>query len=127
MTATLARPTAALGAAACGLAVLLGAFGSHALPRYVPDPHLQQVWETAVRYQLAHGLALLFVSGVPEAPRWVTRCFVAGTAIFSGSLYLLALTGLTRLGMVTPIGGLLLLVGWGLLFVRLLRGGAGER
>jgi uncharacterized membrane protein YgdD (TMEM256/DUF423 family) len=98
-------------------AVLAGAFGTHALrARLAPD--MLAVVETAARYQMYHALALLFVSRAAMAPgisRTVPAAgwfFIAGTAVFSGSLYALALTGVRVLGAVTPIGGALLLAGW---------------
>jgi uncharacterized membrane protein YgdD (TMEM256/DUF423 family) len=98
------------------LAVVAGAFGAHALrARLAPD--LLAVFETAVRYQLFHALALLATAwlvdrGGRPAARLAGWLFLAGTAIFSGSLYLLALTGLRWMGAVTPLGGLALIAGW---------------
>lgn len=92
--------------------VAAGAFGAHALKGiYAPDR--MEIFETAVRYQLIHALALLAVgpAGAPSAG-WA---FLAGILIFSGSLYLLVLTDTRWLGAVTPIGGLCLLAGWLLL------------
>ena len=98
------------------IGVAAGAFGAHALQGIVP-PELLVVYETGVRYQLLHAVALLAV-GVAAAvrpegrwslPAWL---FIAGTALFSGSLYLLALTGMRWLGAVTPLGGLCFLAGW---------------
>ncbi len=98
------------------IAVSAGAFASHALRRTLP-PDLVSVFETGVRYQMYHAFALLilgFASG--QNPRGAYRysgwMFVAGTLLFSGSLYLLALTGKPWLGAVTPLGGLAFLVGW---------------
>lgn len=108
-----------LGAVSGFIGVAAGAFGAHALKaRLAPD--LLAVFETGVRYQMYHALALLAVAWA--ASRWPGRtvtfsgfCFVAGTVLFSGSLYLLALTGLRGLGAVTPFGGVLFLAGWLLL------------
>lgn len=88
------------------LAVAAGAFGAHALKSRL-SPEMLAVWETAVRYQVYHALALLVVRSPASA--W---SFVAGTVLFSGSLYALALTGIRPLGAITPIGGLLFLFGW---------------
>lgn len=105
-----------IGALFAGLGVAAGAFGAHALEaRIAPD--LLAVYETAVRYELVHALALLVVGlAVDRWPRagWerVGWLLVAGTAIFSGSLIALALTGARWLGAVTPAGGLCLLAGW---------------
>jgi uncharacterized membrane protein YgdD (TMEM256/DUF423 family) len=95
------------------LGVAAGAFGAHALRAHLP-PDLLAVFETAARYQMYHALALLFASraasrGGGTAAGWL---FTAGITIFSGSLYLLALTGVRWLGAITPIGGVALLAGW---------------
>ncbi len=99
-----------LGAGFMFLAVALGAFGAHALKtRLTPD--MLAIFETGVRYQVYHALALLLLAAVrgPSKAGW---CFTAGIVLFSGSLYLLALTGVRKWGAVTPIGGLLFLAGW---------------
>jgi uncharacterized membrane protein YgdD (TMEM256/DUF423 family) len=92
--------------------VVLGAFGAHALRQIVLDPHLIEVWETAARYQQIHAVALLGVAAHPAQPKWAGRLFVAGIALFSGSLYLLALTDVRWLGAITPLGGLAFIAGW---------------
>ena len=109
-----------LGAVYGFLGVVCGAFGAHALKaRLAPD--LLAVWKTAVEYQLYHALALLLV-GLIAANRpsiAITNagiCMGLGVLVFSGSLYALALSGVRWLGAITPIGGLLLLAGWALLF-----------
>lgn len=106
----------ALGAASAFVAVGAGAFGAHALrARLAPD--MLAVFETAARYQIYHALALIAVAWVAArwpggiAP-WAGWLFVAGTLLFSGSLYLMALTGMRWLGAVTPLGGLAFLAGW---------------
>ena len=105
-----------LGAVSALLAVALGAFGAHAL-RGRLSAEMLSVFEVGVRYHMYHALALLAVGWAsarwPVAP--VTAAgwlFVAGTLIFSGSLYLLCLTGARWLGAITPLGGLALLLGW---------------
>lgn len=93
-----------------------GAFGAHGLRAQVA-PHLLAVFETAVRYQMYHALALLAVAWalgrwpgrLPRAAGWL---FVLGTLLFSGSLYLLVLTGTRGLGAITPLGGVAFLAGW---------------
>ena len=98
------------GAGFMFLAVGLGAFGAHALKtRLTPD--MLAIFETGVRYQVYHALALLLLAAVrgPSKAGW---CFTAGIVLFSGSLYLLALTGVRKWGAVTPIGGVLFLIGW---------------
>src|SRR5216117_2710690 len=99
------------------LAVALGAFGAHALKsRIAPD--LQSVWQTAVQYHGWHALALfgvgLLMLHFPDRAGlgWAAWLFIAGVALFSGSLYALALTGVKNFGAVAPIGGIAFLAGW---------------
>lgn len=105
-----------LGSLSALIAVALGAFAAHGLKARLA-PELLAAFEVGVRYQMYHALALLAVAWA--ATRWpgtaVTASgwlFVAGTVIFSGSLYVLSLTGVRWLGAITPIGGLLFLAGW---------------
>ena len=105
-----------LGAVAAFLAVALGAFGAHGL-RGRLTPEMLAVFQTGVQYHMAHALALILVAAtMGRLSGWLIQtagwCFVAGIVFFSGSLYLLAVTGVTILGAVTPIGGLLFLAGW---------------
>lgn len=105
-----------LGALSAGIAVAAGAFGAHAL-RSRLDPASLAVFETAARYQMYHALAIFAAAWAigrwpAGAARWAGRCFIAGTILFSGSLYLLALTGIRWLGAVTPLGGAAFLAGW---------------
>ncbi len=105
-----------LGAVAAFLAVALGAFGAHGL-RGRLSPEMLAVYQTGVQYHLSHALALILVSAIMgRMSGWLIQtagwCFVAGIVFFSGSLYLLAVTGVTMLGAITPIGGLLFLAGW---------------
>lgn len=99
------------------LAVALGAFGAHALRRRLPQDRLE-TFETAARYQMYHALALLAVGlnadrfaqpGLALAAGWL---FAAGSALFSGSLYLLVFSSNRRWGAVTPLGGLCFIAGW---------------
>lgn len=106
-----------------GLAVALGAFGAHGLQSLTSDPKIIHGYETAVEYQFYHSLAL-FITGLLSDKfnvswlRWAKRCFIAGIILFSGSLYLLTFLklhedGFTRyVGPVTPLGGLLFILGW---------------
>jgi len=94
----------------------LGAFGAHAL-RGRLSPEMLAIFETAVRYQMYHAIALLAVAAMMSRVdgRSVVIAgwsFIVGILIFSGSLYALALTGVTMLGAITPVGGLALLAGW---------------
>jgi uncharacterized membrane protein YgdD (TMEM256/DUF423 family) len=105
-----------LGAVAAFLAVALGAFGAHGL-RGRLSPEMLAVFETGVRYHMYHALALLLVGLIMgRMSGWLIQtagwCFVAGILLFSGSLYALALSGVTMLGAVTPLGGLAFLAGW---------------
>lgn len=113
--------TLLIAAAFFGLTgVLLGAFGAHALQGYLPSG-LIKAWQTAVLYQFIHSLALLGVSVLMiqkpgmKSLKLTGICFISGTLLFSGSLYLLALTQISKLGMITPIGGALFMLGWGTL------------
>ncbi|MGQ9490542.1 MAG: DUF423 domain-containing protein [Anaerolineae bacterium] len=106
-----------LGALSGGLAVALGAFGAHTLKaRLAAD--LLVIFETGVRYQMYHALALLAVAWAlarwPGSPLAVAAgwLFVLGTVLFSFSLYLLSLTGLRWLGAITPLGGIAFVAGW---------------
>ena len=98
------------GAGLMFLAVALGAFAAHGLKARL-SPEMLTIWETGVRYHVYHALALLAL-GAARGPDKAGWCFVAGIVVFSGSLYVLSLTGEKRLGMITPIGGLLFLAGW---------------
>jgi uncharacterized membrane protein YgdD (TMEM256/DUF423 family) len=107
-----------LGSLSGALAVALGAFGAHGL-KSVLSPDLLATFETGVRYQMYHALALVAVALV--ATRWPATgllaaagwLFVAGTVLFSGSLYLLAFTGVRWLGAITPLGGgVAFIAGW---------------
>lgn len=100
-----------------GLAVALGAFGAHALESRL-SADLLSTYEIGVRYHFYHALALLGVVAVisrwPEANAavWAGWLFVVGILIFSGSLYMLAFTGIRWLGAITPIGGVAFIAGW---------------
>lgn len=105
-----------LGALAGFVGVALGAFGAHALRGSLSAEHLA-VFETGVRYQLIHAVALVLVGVLLDRrPSRLTRaagwCFVLGIVLFSGSLYVLSLTGITAFGILTPLGGLCFLAGW---------------
>ncbi|MGL4819269.1 MAG: DUF423 domain-containing protein [Bacilli bacterium] len=109
------RTAALLGA----VAVALGAFGAHGLKDLV-DAGMLANWETAVKYQMFHVTALFVVAyllnkeATPKL-RWAGNLFIVGTAIFSGSLYIMVLTGMKWLGAITPIGGVAFIIGWVLL------------
>lgn len=110
-----------VGAVSGLIAVGFGAFGAHALRSRLP-PDMLAVFETGVRYQMFHTLAVLIVAlAAARFDGWLVRAagwsFTAGIVLFSGSLYALALTGTSALGAITPIGGVAFLVGWALLIV----------
>ena len=103
------------------IGVAAGTFGAHGLDQVAQAEKAAEWWETAVLYHLVHALALV-LSGVLQrqdssanGPRRAGACFVLGSAIFSGTLYAMALGAPRWLGAVTPIGGLLMLAGWALL------------
>lgn len=110
-----------LGAGSAFIGVAAGAFGAHAL-RARLSPELLAVFETGARYQMYHALALLAVAWAasrwPGAlVHWAGWLFVAGTLLFSGSLYALALSGVRWLGAITPLGGVAFLAGWACLLL----------
>ncbi len=113
-----------LGAVSGFLSVAAGAFGAHALKARLPAD-LLAVFETGARYQMFHALALVAAAWAsaraPGPAAWAGWLFAAGTVLFSGSLYALALTGVRALGAVTPVGGLAFLGGWAALAVAALR------
>ena len=114
-----------VGAVAGCIAVGFGAFGAHGL-RGRLSPEMLAVFETGVRYQMYHALAILVIAvalGNVDARLLRTSgwLFTVGIVLFSGSLYALALTGVTRLGMITPLGGLAFLAGWVALVVAALK------
>jgi uncharacterized membrane protein YgdD (TMEM256/DUF423 family) len=117
----------AMGAAGLALAVILGAFGAHGL-RGRLDENSMSIYHTAVLYHFIHALGILIVSILPRAgmlpvarAAWVCGLLCFGVVIFSGSLYVLAISGKTWLGAITPFGGLAFIVGWVLLAYFLVR------
>ncbi len=109
---------AAYGAIYAALAVAFGAFGTHTLEELISADSLA-VFETAARYQMYHALALLVIgltadqmAHAARAWRWAGRLIHAGIWIFSGSLYVLSLSGIKVLGAITPIGGVAFIAGW---------------
>ena len=118
----------ALGGLSAALAVILGAFGAHALKTKL-EPSMLEVYQTAVHYHLAHSLGLVLIGiaalglgsgGLMRASGWV---MLVGILLFSGSLYALTLTGQRWLGAITPFGGIAFIVAWILLAVAALRHG----
>ena len=111
------------------LAIILGAFGAHALKKVLSIEELS-TFETGVRYQMYHALFLLFIGMIQEIPQKAKKTIyylvIFGVLFFSGSIYLLATNAMTSfdfkaIGFVTPIGGLLLIVAWSLVFIDFLK------
>lgn len=111
------------------LAIILGAFGAHALKKVLTIDQLS-TFETGVKYQMYHALFLLFIglsSISQKAKRTIYKLVVVGVIFFSGSIYLLATNGLfipfdfKTIGFITPIGGFLLIVSWGILLANFLK------
>ncbi|MBZ5202166.1 DUF423 domain-containing protein [Planomicrobium chinense] len=106
------------------LSVAFGAFGAHLLEGRVADKYLD-TWQTAVQYQMFHAVGLMVVGilmsssliGTLSSLSWAGYLMLAGIIIFSGSLYVLSLTGISILGAITPIGGVAFIVGWIMLIV----------
>jgi uncharacterized membrane protein YgdD (TMEM256/DUF423 family) len=107
------------GALLAAAGIVLGAFGAHGL-RASLSPEALGWWQTAVQYQMWQAIGLVAIGGAPiprrRGPTWL---LVAGTLIFSGSLYAMALSGMRWLGAVTPVGGVLMIAGWAWLAWRL--------
>ena len=122
----LSNSFAIVGGVCAALGVAFGAFGAHALKPYI-DPGMFSVYQTGVHYHLFHALGLFAVafcaSHLPHSSliRWSGWLMFTGIVIFSGSLYILSITGIRGWGMVTPVGGLTLIVSWVLLALALVR------
>lgn len=108
------------------LAVVLGAFGAHALKASLEASRRMETFETAVKYQFYHALALVLVGLLlrgtdgNDAIKWLNwsgYSFIGGILIFSGSLYAICFTGITKFGATAPIGGLLMVLGWVLILL----------
>jgi uncharacterized membrane protein YgdD (TMEM256/DUF423 family) len=122
MTHPLPRVAQLTGAIFGLIGVALGAFAAHALKAHLAGLNTTEVWKTAVFYQDVHAVALLAASSSLALRRGIVWCWTLGVVFFSGSLYLLAYDPTwSWLGPVTPLGGLLLMIGWGWLIVTLLR------
>ena len=108
-----------IGAISGCLVVIMGAFGAHALNEILDD-YGKSIYNKAVLYHMFHSIALLILGLInklhPDIPLSMAGwSFVLGIILFSGSLYILALTGIKSLGMITPIGGILFIIGWAML------------
>ncbi|ARF14802.1 DUF423 domain-containing protein [Sporosarcina ureae] len=112
------------GAINAAIAVGFGAFGAHALKDRLSE-HYLAIWETAVQYQMFHAIALLAIGilmsstllGPSTQLSWAGYLILAGIIIFSGSLYVLSLSGIGILGAITPIGGVAFIAGWIMLII----------
>lgn len=119
----------AWGSISALLCVAIGAFGAHALEL----GERAATYDTGVQYHMLHAMGMLAVGlagdrlGRPAFSRWAGRLFAVGTVLFSGSLYILSITGMTWLGAITPLGGLAFLAGWGLLAGSAFSNGTGPR
>lgn len=114
-----------IGTALIGIGVILGAFGAHALKEALDASSLTS-YETGVRYQIYHGLALLALSQTKILTKTISTLILVGITLFSGSIYLLVIdelmgVSLSYLGPITPIGGVILILSWVLLFINILR------
>ncbi|WP_295511976.1 DUF423 domain-containing protein [uncultured Pseudoalteromonas sp.] len=111
------------GSIFCMFSVILGAFAAHGLKSRVSE-YAIGIFKTAAEYQMVHGLALIAIAILIKWGMdltWAGGFFIAGTVLFSGSLYLLALTGMKWLGPITPIGGVCFIIGWTILLVQAAR------
>ncbi|MBF2701737.1 DUF423 domain-containing protein [Listeria welshimeri] len=114
------KKTITTGAVFAGLAVLLGAFGAHALKDVLG--RYASTWETGVQYQMFHAVGILIIGLLMEKQtsrlyNWAAILFSVGIVFFSGSLYVLSISKVTVLGAITPIGGVCFVVGWFLLIL----------
>lgn len=105
-----------MGCLFAGLSVLVGAFAAHALKGTL-DAHGMEIYDTATRYMMFHAVALLALGLWSHwekwsASFWAGSCFVLGTLLFSGSLYAMALLQITSIAYLTPVGGVLFVLGW---------------
>lgn len=113
------RKIALIGGTLFGLtAVIAGAMGAHALEKVLTE-NLLDAYETAVRFQMYHAFMLLIIGlgireNLPKIIKWSIRAMILGTIFFSGSIYVLVLTPI-KVGIITPIGGTILIIGWALL------------
>ncbi|ARK32817.1 DUF423 domain-containing protein [Halalkalibacter krulwichiae] len=116
-----------IGSFIMALSVMIGAFGAHGLEPRLTEKMMKN-YQTGVQYHMIHGIGILVVgllalkipvSGLLNGAGWA---FLVGVLLFSGSLYAMALTGITKLGAITPIGGLAFIVGWVLVGIAVVRG-----
>ncbi len=114
------------GAFMGAFSVIVGAFGAHALKAILQESGRIETFETAVKYQFYHALALILLGILMfqlknQLFNYAGYSFIVGTIIFSGSLYILCMTGITKFGMITPIGGLIMIAGWIFLMIGIMK------
>lgn len=114
------------GAFMGAFSVIVGAFGAHALKAILQDSGRIETFETAVKYQFYHALALILLGILMfqlknQLFNYAGYSFIVGTIIFSGSLYILCMTGITKFGMITPVGGLVMIAGWIFLMIGIIK------
>ncbi|WP_419886203.1 DUF423 domain-containing protein [Paenibacillus sp. B-A-8] len=111
------RKLMAWGALLAMLAVGIGAFGAHLLKSRITEDYMK-VYETGVQYHMIHALGVILIAlivgqwGESTRLRWAGRLLIAGTILFSGSLYVLSISGIKVLGAITPLGGVCFIIGW---------------
>jgi uncharacterized membrane protein YgdD (TMEM256/DUF423 family) len=115
-----------LGSSFAGLAVAIGAFGAHALKSILEGTNRMETFETGVKYQFYHALALILLGLLMQKFdhrmfAWAGYSYIAGIILFSGSLYVLSLSGVTIWGAVTPLGGIAFLIGWITLIIGIIK------
>ncbi|CAM4293496.1 MAG: DUF423 domain-containing protein [Paenibacillus macerans] len=117
----------ALGGIMMFIAVALGAFGAHALKKILTGEQ-QKTYQTGVQYHIAHGLGLVLLGLAAAQSAHASQIvlagwfLLAGIVLFSGSLYALSLTGIRKLGAITPLGGVCFLIGWAIFAVAAIQG-----
>ncbi|MFT6882824.1 MAG: uncharacterized membrane protein YgdD (TMEM256/DUF423 family) [Marinoscillum sp.] len=115
-----------IGAISAGFTVIFGAFGSHALSNILTENGYTEVFKTGVLYQMFHSLGIL-ITGILSTKHkksltsWSGYLFLSGIILFSGSLYVLSLSGLKFLGAITPLGGICFIAGWILLTIHFIK------
>jgi uncharacterized membrane protein YgdD (TMEM256/DUF423 family) len=115
-----------LGSTFAGLAVAIGAFGAHALKSVLETTNRLETFETGVKYQFYHALALIVLGLLMQKFdhrmfTWAGYGFIAGIILFSGSLYILSISGFTKWGAVTPLGGIAFITGWVTLIIGIIK------
>lgn len=120
------KTIAATGAILCALAVVFGAFGAHSLKAVLLENGKLETFQTAVNYHIFHGLAILVLAALKTQFNinkhvLIFWLFLGGLILFSGSLYILSITGINKLGIITPFGGVLFIVAWLVLALQLFK------